>query len=130
MQQVQYIVSNRSGFTDQKSRPGAPRRRIRRPRKTGNQLLDNALHGGFFSGNALAGDPPLKQVSTRTVEAGLRGGPESPVNWTLGWFWSENHDDILFVSSFYHGPLAMKLVSAGVRLALAAWTVTLPTRHR
>jgi outer membrane receptor protein involved in Fe transport len=53
--------------------------------------------------NALAGDPPLKQVVTRTVEAGLRGGPECPVNWTLGWFWSENYDDILFVSSTQTG---------------------------
>ena len=53
--------------------------------------------------NALAGDPPLKQVVTRTLEAGLRGGQESPVNWHVGWFRSENHNDILFVSSTQTG---------------------------
>ena len=53
--------------------------------------------------NALAGDPPLKQVVTRTVEAGLRGRQESAVNWRAGWFRSENHDDILFVSSTQTG---------------------------
>ena len=49
--------------------------------------------------NALAGDPPLNQVVTRTVEAGVRGGGERNVNWSVGWFRGENHDDILFVSS-------------------------------
>ncbi len=49
--------------------------------------------------NALAGDPPLKQVVSRTVEAGLRGGEESPVNWSAGWFRGENHNDLLFVAS-------------------------------
>jgi len=53
--------------------------------------------------NALAGDPPLKQVVTRTVEAGVRGGAESSLNWKVGWFWSENHDDILFVASTQTG---------------------------
>ena len=53
--------------------------------------------------NALAGDPPLKQVVTRTVEAGIRGEHENFVNWRLGWFWSENHNDILFVSSTQTG---------------------------
>jgi outer membrane receptor protein involved in Fe transport len=49
--------------------------------------------------NALAGDPPLKQVVTRTVEAGVRSGAESRVKWSAGWFWAQNHDDLLFVSS-------------------------------
>ncbi|MCX6589046.1 MAG: TonB-dependent receptor [Acidobacteria bacterium] len=49
--------------------------------------------------NALAGDPPLKQVVTRTVEAGLRGGGESNFRWNAGWFRSDNRDDILFVAS-------------------------------
>jgi outer membrane receptor protein involved in Fe transport len=49
--------------------------------------------------NALAGDPPLKQVVTRTVEAGVRSGAKSWVNWSAGWFWAQNHDDLLFVSS-------------------------------
>jgi len=49
--------------------------------------------------NAMAGDPPLDQVVTRTWEAGLRGGQESKVSWSLGWFRAENHNDILFVAS-------------------------------
>lgn len=49
--------------------------------------------------NAMAGDPPLQQVVTRTVEAGLRSGQESRVNWNFGWFRAENRNDILFVAS-------------------------------
>lgn len=49
--------------------------------------------------NAMAGDPPLQQVVTRTVEAGVRGGQESRVSWNVGWFRSENRNDILFVAS-------------------------------
>ncbi len=49
--------------------------------------------------NALAGDPPLNQVVTRTFEAGVRGGEERSVNWSVGWFRGENHNDLLFVSS-------------------------------
>jgi outer membrane receptor protein involved in Fe transport len=54
--------------------------------------------------NALAGDPPLKQVVTRTFEAGLRGGSEqNKLNWSVGWFRGNNHDDILFVASEQSG---------------------------
>jgi outer membrane receptor protein involved in Fe transport len=53
--------------------------------------------------NALAGDPPLKQVVTHTFEAGLRGGGEKGLEWRAGWFWAENHNDILFVSSTQTG---------------------------
>ncbi len=49
--------------------------------------------------NAMAGDPPLKQVVTRTFEAGLRGGVEGKWNWNAGWFRADNRDDILFVAS-------------------------------
>jgi outer membrane receptor protein involved in Fe transport len=49
--------------------------------------------------NALAGDPPLEQVVTRTVEAGLRGGIEGRLNWNVGWFRADNRQDILFVAS-------------------------------
>lgn len=49
--------------------------------------------------NAMAGDPPLKQVTTRTFEAGLRGRMESRLNWSAGWFRSDNREDILFVAS-------------------------------
>ncbi len=50
--------------------------------------------------NALAGDPPLKQVVARTVEAGLRSASEAgKIHWSAGWFRASNHDDLLFVSS-------------------------------
>lgn len=49
--------------------------------------------------NALAGDPPLEQVVTRTFEAGLRGGVEGKWNWNAGWFRADNRQDILFVAS-------------------------------
>jgi outer membrane receptor protein involved in Fe transport len=51
--------------------------------------------------NAMAGDPPLRQVVTRTFETGLRGGMASGarVSWNAGVFLTRNSDDILFVSS-------------------------------
>ncbi len=48
--------------------------------------------------NALAGDPPLRQVVTRTIEAGLRGDAGS-ASWRAGVFRAVNRDDLLFVSS-------------------------------
>jgi outer membrane receptor protein involved in Fe transport len=59
--------------------------------------------------NAMAGDPPLDQVTTRTVEAGLRAVQTLPVGpvvsdrlrmrWHAGYFRADNHNDILFVMS-------------------------------
>ena len=49
--------------------------------------------------NAMAGDPPLNQVVTRTWEFGLRGGREGRLAWNFGGFVVENRDDILFVAS-------------------------------
>jgi outer membrane receptor protein involved in Fe transport len=48
--------------------------------------------------NSFAGDPPLKQVVTSTVEAGLRGGTKGELGWNLGVFRADNKDDILFVA--------------------------------
>jgi len=48
--------------------------------------------------NAMAGDPPLDQVVTRTVEAGVRGTYQA-FSWSAGFFRAMNHDDILFVMS-------------------------------
>jgi outer membrane receptor protein involved in Fe transport len=54
--------------------------------------------------NALAGDPPLDQVVTRTFEVGVRGATRpAHLSWSAGWFWTRNHDDILFVSSTQTG---------------------------
>ena len=49
--------------------------------------------------NAMAGDPPLKQVVTRTFEAGVRGSGERGLRWSAGWFRASNSNDILFVAS-------------------------------
>jgi iron complex outermembrane receptor protein len=53
--------------------------------------------------NFLISDPPLKQVVSRTVEAGLRGSfgtdARDRVTWGLGVFHTENSDDILNVAS-------------------------------
>jgi outer membrane receptor protein involved in Fe transport len=48
--------------------------------------------------NAMAGDPPLEQVVTRTVEGGLRGASLG-MSWNAGLFRSDNDDDILFVTA-------------------------------
>jgi outer membrane receptor protein involved in Fe transport len=50
----------------------------------------------------LVSDPPLKQVVSRTVEAGLRGTKDLSVGtlgWKLGGFRSQNSDDILAIPS-------------------------------
>ncbi len=50
----------------------------------------------------LTDDPPLEQVVSRTVEAGLRGGMPmgaGRMTWGAGYFRTQNEDDILFVSS-------------------------------
>ncbi|MFC4313445.1 TonB-dependent receptor [Steroidobacter flavus] len=48
--------------------------------------------------NAMAGDPPLDQVVTRTVEAGARGLLAKRLAWNIGVFRADNRDDILFVA--------------------------------
>ena len=48
--------------------------------------------------NAFAGDPPLRQVATTTVEAGVRSAAGGAVTWSLGVFRSDNRDDLLFVA--------------------------------
>ncbi|HQR87347.1 MAG: TonB-dependent receptor [Burkholderiales bacterium 35-55-47] len=49
--------------------------------------------------NAMAGDPPLKQVVTKTWEAGLRGALSKQTHWTAGLFHAQSTDDILFVAA-------------------------------
>lgn len=48
--------------------------------------------------NAMQSDPYLKQVVTRTVEAGLRG-QSGALKWNAAAFTADNHDDILFVGT-------------------------------
>jgi len=52
--------------------------------------------------NALAGDPPLDQVTTRTWELGARGG-QGALTWNAALFKADNKDDILFVASTQTG---------------------------
>jgi outer membrane receptor protein involved in Fe transport len=52
--------------------------------------------------NAMAGDPPLNQVVTRTVELGARG-ELAGASWHGGFFRAGNDDDILFVMSEQSG---------------------------
>mgnify|MGYP000853831839 CR=1 FL=1 len=53
--------------------------------------------------NSMAADPYLKQVISRTLEAGLRGklvaSPVGDVRWNAGLFRTLNADDILFVGT-------------------------------
>jgi outer membrane receptor protein involved in Fe transport len=54
----------------------------------------------------LVSDPPLKQVVSRTVEAGFRGTGDLGVgtlNWKLGAFRADNTDDILSIPSSIPG---------------------------
>jgi len=49
--------------------------------------------------NAMASDPPLKQVVARTIEVGARARTASGLRWNAAVFRTMNRDDILFVSS-------------------------------
>lgn len=49
--------------------------------------------------NAMAADPYLKQVVSRTVEAGVRGKLAGDINWNAGVFRTISTDDILFVGT-------------------------------
>jgi len=49
--------------------------------------------------NALASDPPLKQVVASTWEVGARGDLERDVRWAVNGFRAVNRDDILFLAS-------------------------------
>jgi outer membrane receptor protein involved in Fe transport len=49
--------------------------------------------------NALVSDPPLKQVVSRTYEAGVRSNPNDHLRWSAGYFHANNYDDLLFIAS-------------------------------
>jgi iron complex outermembrane receptor protein len=56
--------------------------------------------------NALVSDPPLKQVVSRTWQAGLRGAAPAfggRLEWRLGAYRSDNDDDILALASAIQG---------------------------
>ena len=50
--------------------------------------------------NDFASDPDLKQVVSRTIEAGARGSlPDNVLNWSIDVFRTENSNDIQFVAT-------------------------------
>lgn len=49
--------------------------------------------------NAMAGDPPLKEVISKTFELGARGSLTSDIKWTAAIYRTENHDDIHFIAT-------------------------------
>jgi outer membrane receptor protein involved in Fe transport len=49
--------------------------------------------------NALAGDPPLKKVVSKTFEAGVRGKLKGGIGYSASIYRSQNTDDIQFISS-------------------------------
>lgn len=49
--------------------------------------------------NSMAADPYLKQVVSRTIEAGLRGSLSQEIQWSAGVYRTLNTDDIMFVGT-------------------------------
>ena len=49
--------------------------------------------------NAMASDPPLKQVVAKTYEAGLRGKVTQDIRWSASIYEAVNHNDIQFIYS-------------------------------
>jgi outer membrane receptor protein involved in Fe transport len=49
--------------------------------------------------NAMASDPALKQVVSRTFETGLRGKTERGMRWAAALYRTTSYDDILFIST-------------------------------
>lgn len=49
--------------------------------------------------NAMAGDPPLEKVVSKTFEFGARGNLTENIKWSGAVYRTENHDDIQFIST-------------------------------
>ncbi|MFA7349873.1 MAG: TonB-dependent receptor [Methylotenera sp.] len=49
--------------------------------------------------NAMAGDPPLDEVVSKTFEVGARGNLTSDIKWSAAVYRTENHDDIQFIAT-------------------------------
>ncbi|NOS97466.1 MAG: TonB-dependent receptor [Methylotenera sp.] len=49
--------------------------------------------------NAMAGDPPLKQVVAKTFEGGFRGKLGKDIGWSAGAYRSTNYNDLQFVAT-------------------------------
>jgi outer membrane receptor protein involved in Fe transport len=49
--------------------------------------------------NAMAGDPPLEKIVSKTFEAGVRGNLSQDIKWTTAIYRTENHNDIQFIAA-------------------------------
>lgn len=49
--------------------------------------------------NAMAGDPPLEKVVSKTFEVGARGSLSQSVKWSAAAYRTDNHDDIQFIAT-------------------------------
>ena len=49
--------------------------------------------------NAMAGDPPLDMVVSKTIEGGMRGKLTSELGYSVGLYRTENTDDIQFIAA-------------------------------
>jgi len=49
--------------------------------------------------NAMAGDPPLGKVVSKTFEVGARGSLSQAVKWSAAAYRTDNHDDIQFIAT-------------------------------
>ena len=49
--------------------------------------------------NAMAGDPPLKQVVAKTFEGGVRGKFSDVAKWSLSAYRATNYDDLQFIAA-------------------------------
>jgi outer membrane receptor for ferric coprogen and ferric-rhodotorulic acid len=49
--------------------------------------------------NAMAGDPPLDEVVSKTFEVGARGYLTQDIHWSAAAYRTENHDDIHFIAT-------------------------------
>jgi iron complex outermembrane receptor protein len=73
--------------------------------------------------NALVSDPPLKQVVSRSWQAGLRGSSEfagGHLDWRIGAYRSDNDDDIVALASALQGRGSFANVSRTRREGLEA----------
>ena len=78
--------------------------------------------------NALQGDPPLKQVVSRTLEAGVRGSLGTDLRWNASVFRTDNRDDLLFVGNAAARPATSRTSAA--RCARAWSSVSRSARLR
>lgn len=78
--------------------------------------------------NALQSDPPLKQVVSQTLEAGVRGSLAEGLRWNASVFRTINRDDLLFISnglSAGYFSNVGRTVRQGVELGVSQQTGTL-----